>query len=268
MVTDRLYRALGTFPTLQSQLRGIVSRLPHRLRTVERLGQRLIVDPSELAGFYLYYEREYDDFIFQFLETIIDGYSVALDIGANIGVYTCYFAARIPHVDAFEPDELLTAWLHKNLSLNGLVNVSVHQACVGLKSGTVRFLPSQQRNRGIGSITTTEVEGIECPCTCLDDFLQQTDCHGPCLVKMDIEGAEWLAVQGAQTVLGRPGTAIDILLEIHPVEMRRFGGSPKKLRTLLIGLGYSPFAVTPKGLLALSSSEDDYRFWWVSHNPI
>jgi hypothetical protein len=62
-----------------------------------------VVDPSELHGFYLYYEREYDDYTFSFLGDRLAGFARALDIGANIGVCTSFLAARMDKVDAFEP---------------------------------------------------------------------------------------------------------------------------------------------------------------------
>src|SRR5262249_29978945 len=147
-----------------------------------------------------------------------------------------------------------------------LTTVSVHQACVGLESGTVRYFPADDdRNRGSGSIIGPDGGGIERPCICLDDFMPNR--RGPSLIKMDIEGAEWLAVQGARTALAQPGAQIDIVLEIHPLEIRRFGGTAKDLKTLLHDLGYSTAAVTPQGLLALDGSEETQRFWWASRNP-
>ena len=85
---------------------------------------------------------------------------------------------------------------------------------------------------------------------------------------MDIEGAEWLALQGARNMLSLPGTSIDILLEIHPEEIQSFGGSVNALKSLLLELGYAIGAVTPHGSIALDDSAETQRFWWVSRDPL
>jgi len=267
MLTDKLYRSLRTAPMIQAQVRRVVKKLPHRLRIIERFGQRFIIDPSELSGFYLYYEREYDDFVFQFLDNVIQKYSAALDIGANIGIYTCYLAAGIKHIDAFEPDPFLCSWLKRNLAVNSLTNVLVHEACVGSERGSVAFFPANRRNRGTGSMIGTGEGSIERYCIRLDDFLL-TGPKGPCLIKMDIEGAEWLALQGARKLLSLPDASIDILLEVHPQEIQTFGGSVNALKLLLFELGYAVAALTPRGPTALNGSEEVQRFWWVSRDPI
>jgi FkbM family methyltransferase len=266
LLTDRLYRYLGALPTVQAQARRIVKKLPHRLRVVERRGQRLIVDPSELSGFYLYYEREYDDFVFNFFDKIIYGYSTAFDIGANIGAYTCYFAARVDRVIAFEPEPSLCAWLGKNIALNSLTNVVVHEACVGLADGAVDFFPADKRNFGTGNIVAGTGTVIQRPCTSLDK-LMATASFGPSIIKMDIEGAEWLALQGARQVLTRPDLRVDLLIEIHPKEIEGLGGSTQDLRELLLELGYSTMALTPQGLHSFEPSGAEQRFWWVTRQP-
>ncbi len=75
MLTDSIYRSLNSMPELQRQFKRVVLKLPHRQRLVHHFGQQLWVDPSEMHGFYLYYEREYDDYIFNFLSAQATKYS-------------------------------------------------------------------------------------------------------------------------------------------------------------------------------------------------
>ena len=81
MITDKLYRSLSAWPGLQRQFARVVKRLPHRRRQVSRYGQILEIDPSEMAGFYLYYEQDYDNYLFEFLSTQVSKFERALDIG-------------------------------------------------------------------------------------------------------------------------------------------------------------------------------------------
>src|SRR6266487_6593874 len=107
-------------------------------RVIEQRGQRLIVDPTELSGYYLYYEQAYDREVFDFLETVMSDYSRVLDVGAKIGVYTVFFAARVPPVDAFEPVREVVPRLTENIALNRFSNVALHEVCVSGDDGTVQ----------------------------------------------------------------------------------------------------------------------------------
>ena len=86
MLTDNLYRLMRPLPIVQRKFKRVVYKLPHRRRLINRFGQQLWVDPAEMSGFYLYYEQDYDDYVFEFLSTQVSKYSRALDVGANIGI--------------------------------------------------------------------------------------------------------------------------------------------------------------------------------------
>lgn len=263
MLTDTIYRLMRPWKELQRQFKRVLVRLPHRQRVVTRFGQRICVDPSELHGFYLYYEREYDDHIFQFLCRNLSRYRRALDLGANIGVYTLFLAPQMDRVDAFEPEPLVIEKLRANLALNGVRNVVIHETCVGNVSGNIGFDPPGRSNEGIGKVSAGPAVASVRRCTTLDDFLGD-EIKEPCFIKMDVEGAEWLVLQAAQ-VLCRPKVPVAMLVEIHPEEIRRLGGSTAQLRSHLENMGYALHALTASGLHVLNDS--DFRFWWViSHD--
>jgi FkbM family methyltransferase len=263
MISDKFYRALAPLPAIQNQFRRVVKRFPHRLRTIEHFGQRLVVDPSELHGFYLYYEREYDNYIFQFLRERASQYERALDLGANIGIYTAFLAAHIGRVDAFEPDPEVLARLNSNLEINHCRNVQVHATCVGKQTGTVHFLPGNPANQGLGRIVegSHDKTGIV-PSLSLDEFFGGP-VSIPTLLKMDVEGAEWLILQGCGESIGKRTAHVDMLIEIHPNDIGALGGDVNGLRQMLIALGFSIHAVTPEGLSSIEH-DDPSRFWWAS----
>lgn len=261
MVTDSIFKALRLSPNLQRQFKRALVRLPSRRRQVAHFGQRLWVDPTELHGFYLYYEQEYDNYIFSFLENRLATFARVLDIGANIGVYTSFFAARVSEVDAFEPEIGVVPKLRANLQLNGLTQVRIHCTCVANVSGKVNFQPPNKQNEGIGKIAERDT-GIEYPCISLDDFFADSICD-PCLIKLDIEGGEWLALQGARRVLSHPTNLLCLLIEVHPSEIASLGGSVPQLKSLLEGMGYYIYALTPAGLQPLPAGLNA-RFWWAS----
>jgi FkbM family methyltransferase len=261
MITDRLYRSFARAPILQKQLRRIVGRLPHRVREIEHFGQRLRIDPSELAGFYLYYEQEYDDFIFRFLEPKLASFDRALDIGAHYGIYSVFLGARMKRVDAFEPDKKTIRWLHGNLALNGLSTVTVHEKCIAQETGHVSFWTPPETNRGLARIATPGEASAPLASLSLDDFLGGSN-RDSCLVKMDIEGGEWLALKGAQKVWNPPHAPTSLLIEVHPEQIEALGGTVDAFRNTLESMGFTVQGLTPQGLVPLSPATF-VRFWWA-----
>jgi len=259
MLTDTIYRSMRPWKGLQRQFKRVLVRLPHRQRMVTRFGRRMWVDPSELHGFCLYYEREYDDYIFQFLAEHLARYRRALDLGANIGVYTLFLAAHVDYVDAFEPEPVVLPKLRANLALNGVQNVVIHETCVGNVSGNVGFEPPCRSNEGIGRVSADCVGASFRRCITLDDFFGG-EVKEPCFIKMDVEGSEWLVLQAAQALF-RPNVPVAMLIEVHPEEIRRLGGSTGQLGSRLENMGFRVRALTPDGLQSFDGH--DFRFWWA-----
>jgi FkbM family methyltransferase len=216
------------------------------------------VDPSELTGFYLYYEQEYDDHIFDFLAGRLPSFDIAIDIGANIGVYTTFMARYCMRVEAFEPDGSIVAKLQQNLQLNGVSNVTIHAKCVSDVTGLVHFETAPSANSGVGKIAE---RGISLPSINLGEFLTNLE-RRSLFIKMDIEGAEWLAIKGAKNVLRSWRNPLSLLIELHPEEIRRLGGSVSEVRRLLEEIGLTVWSVDSRDL---SPGNDHSRFWWATN---
>lgn len=260
MITDRIYRLSHAFPILNPFFRRLVFKLPHRRRVVEHFGQRLLVDPTEMHGFYLYYEHAYDDYIFEFIKARTSRFSRALDVGANIGIYTVFLAAHFRRVDAFEPDPSNLERLKENLDLNQSANVTVHAVCVGDRIGSVGFTRPVAHNQGIGSIALDRGD-YQVPSTTLDEFFAGHPIL-PTLIKMDIEGAEWLACQGMRRLLTEYAKNVAILLETHPERLPDYGGSVAQLKDFFESHGMQVEALTPQGLQPVAKPDAE-RFWWI-----
>jgi FkbM family methyltransferase len=261
MITDRLYRSLRHWAPLKRLFRRVVRRLPHRQRLVRHFGQMLLVDPSELSGFYLYYEQEYDDGVFRFLSKRLPSFTWAIDLGANIGVYTTFIARFCNKVDAFEPDKRLVSKLKRNLDLNGISNVTIHAKCISDVTGTVHFEASRARNEGVGKIAE---RGILLPSVSLGDFLAKME-RQSLFIKMDIEGAEWLAIKGARDILQSWARPLSILMEIHPDEIGQYGGNVSELRRSLEQIGLTVWSLGSDELHCLYPLDGYSRFWWATN---
>lgn len=125
-----------------------------------------------------------------------------IDAGANIGLYTLLAASIIGprgHIDAFEPAESTANRLIEQIELNKLKNTVVHRVAVSNLNHTVEFgFSAEDATAHIRRDTEIQGHGHLINSIRLDDHL-----HGNiyAMGKMDIEGAEFMALQGAKNML-------------------------------------------------------------------
>ena len=130
---------------------------------------------------------------------------VALDCGANIGIYTLEWARRMEgwgRVLAFEPQERIYYALAGNLALNNLFNAQAINAAVGAKGATIGMpvpdycVPGQFGGlslNGKGEIGQSFWTTANVRLLAIDDIdLPRVD-----FIKLDIEGMEPDALEGA-----------------------------------------------------------------------
>jgi FkbM family methyltransferase len=131
-----------------------------------------------------------------------------IDVGANIGYYTLIAARLVGEtglVHCFEPNDPMRLKLEANIRRNGFGNVVVHAEAVARETGEVEFYASTwDANQGTSSILPGSGRGAmqKVRSVSLDDFVASLAGRRVDLVKMDIEGAELIAIEGGRRVLG------------------------------------------------------------------
>ncbi len=159
-----------------------------------------------------------------------------LDIGANIGYYSLIFAELVGDtgkVYAFEPDPSNFALLCQNIELNDYDNIEPIQKAVS-NDNTVLNLHLCDANYGMHRIYDSICcsEQVEVEAIRLDDFF--ADFKGAInFIKMDIEGAEYAALQGMQQLLTQH-QAVKLLMEFSPAALFEFGIEPQIFLDFLI----------------------------------
>lgn len=127
--------------------------------------------------------------------------SVVLDIGANHGSHTVFFAQHAAFVHAFEPQPFMHRILCTNLILNGLHNVRTHQAGVGVESGQLRMLAFDYSKPGNFGASPLKAQGAGpiVPIVTIDSLRLGT-CS---LIKIDAEGMEREVLRGGYQTIRR-----------------------------------------------------------------
>jgi len=156
-----------------------------------------------------------------------------VDAGANVGFFSIVMSRLVGptgKVIAIEPDPRNAAKLRKNLDINECVNVSVHEQAVSdtCKNPAGKFYihgenGSSSLFEGPEDVVGKLVETVPMVTTTLSAIL---DFEGrkPTLLKMDIEGAELLAMQGCNYKFPF------VISEINEDALKRGGASIDKLR--------------------------------------
>lgn len=172
-----------------------------------------------------------------------------VEVGAHIGYITQFLAELVGpggSVDSFEPSRSNRAYLRENTRELG--NIRIHKEAVSNRNGFAQFYVedlSGQNNSllpqyaGLDSSqkaahVRANIREESVPVTTLDDAIGDSPCH---LVKIDIEGAELMALEGSRNLLRTQ----------RPVIMVEITEKAASVQRLLREHGY--VLVTPDGYL-------------------
>jgi FkbM family methyltransferase len=178
------------------------------------------------------YQKE-EDFFRRYLQPG----DVVIDAGANVGVFTLMFSVlvgREGRVYAVEPHPRICRYLQGNLTLNGTRNVSVFNVALGETDGEAR-LSDYLKDDDVNTVTA-DIRGIQVPIRRLDDLgIAEKSIS---LLKVDVEGYEKYAIEGARGILENVRC---IYFEAVESNCAKFGYGPGELIGKLKGLGYHMF---------------------------
>jgi FkbM family methyltransferase len=175
---------------------------------------------------------------------------ICVDIGGNVGYMSMLFAANAPkgQVHVFEPIELNAALINASAALNGFGNIKVNNVAVGSERGSVKFSVASDSaySSMIATGRSAEAQSIEVPVTTLDEYVASQLLERVDILKVDVEGAENLVIEGAKNLLSdhsrRPRL---VLLELFEDNLKPFGSSVAQCIQRMQSFGYLPHVVLP-----------------------
>lgn len=175
-----------------------VADIEARLKTLESRVEMLTSTASPQWQDPIWYETNVQIALRQLL---LPGDTV-FDVGANIGVISAAMDALVaPHgrVVSFEASPRTLSELYRNLNQSNAFRVSVIHAAVSDVSG--ELLPFfYGAGSPADSLSGSGAPSAYVPSVTLDDYVKKTGLH-PAVVKMDIEGAEAVALRGFTNTL-------------------------------------------------------------------
>lgn len=134
----------------------------------------------------------------EIINSLLEENSVALDIGANIGITSLLLAHKLKkgQVIGFEPGTNLYNTYKLNMEKNNLQNVHPINAAVSSETRTVSF----HENSAYGHIDMSNKER-QITSVRLDDFMMFKGLKNVDFIKIDVEGREWDVLNGAGSLV-------------------------------------------------------------------
>jgi FkbM family methyltransferase len=175
---------------------------------------KLDIDPRECVGITVWHKPD----IFEkkerdiFCENIHPG-TMALDIGANIGVYSLLGAKRGAHVFAIEADPSNAAKLRHHIELNGMeAGVTVFEMAASDKPGSVTIYRNPINSGGSNCFGGSQPVAVQAR------TIDSLDLPPIEICKMDVEGAEARAIVGMKETISR-SPDFKLCVEYNPTLM-------------------------------------------------
>lgn len=189
-----------------------------------------------------------------------------IDVGSNIGTETLLFAKKVGpegKVISFEPLAGNFAVLKKQVELNKLDNVVLHQAALSDTAGKLRFVPPQNEwTTGDGRLLVESAEkqdSIEVETLIVDQLLDARRFSKLRLIAMDCEGAELPVLRGSEKTLKEYSPFI--ILEASPYNLEARGLSCGDLLDFLQARDYSSWEISGKCLRPARRDQSEERNW-------
>lgn len=185
----------------------------------------------------------WDRHVIELLSRYIEPGTVALDIGASLGLWSLPLGRVVRsnsgRLWCFEPNPANIPLLHANLERNGLASVAeVKPVALGSRRGTVRL---GHRESGGGNAAVLALDAgdfVEVPVVPLDDFDFP---HRVSFIKMDVEGFELEVLRGGRQLIARDQPMV--YGEFNATWLRRREADLAAALSSFAALGYHVFAV-------------------------
>lgn len=184
--------------------------------------------------------------VVHFMAHVVQPGDFVVDAGANVGFFTLLLARYVGangSVMAFEPSPNNLHKLQGNILLNKISNVVVHPNALAASAHKLQFYlgrDSGQNSAWRNAVTylgETTVEAIT-----LDSAMGELV---PKLIKLDIEGSEYQALQGARNLLARHPKFI--VMEFNVAALSAMNTSPAEIRMFMHDYGYDLYIFDEHG---------------------
>lgn len=239
---DRLFNYLFTHQKLKKQA-IVVKPLAGNFQ--------INCDTSTWIGGKIVYTGDYEPELKKVFKSLIHSGDQVLDIGANIGFHTLYFAQLVGNkgsVTAFEPVPHNYEVLKINIGLNGFTHINAHPIALSNKKEQIS-IDADVKSNNPGAYNLFKKDGNTLiNCLVGDDVIgnQKVD-----FIKIDVEGYESFVLDGLLETIKK--NQPKIIFEYDKHYHQKTGRSEDYIFSLLASLGYRFKFIHRNGLKNIES---------------
>jgi FkbM family methyltransferase len=227
-------------------------------------GYQVVVRRTDLDfGSGIFESRRYEDHVRQVVRDLVEPGDVVVDVGANVGVIALLAASLVQEegqVVAVEPNPDNVQLLYRGIVLNGYQNITVLPFAASGKRAIFSLTGGTSNTHIIGANATHD--GHLAQSIVLDEALSGLSRLD--FVKMDIEGHEPLALEGARALLKRHKPTL--LIEFNPRCLDIQQCDPAKYVSALLEIHSSARAISSFGDDFVFERPDQLLQFWTKRD--
>jgi FkbM family methyltransferase len=182
--------------------------------------------------------------LFEFVASHVPPGAQVLDVGAFLGIYAI-LESRLSgpggRVVALEPTPWSASIARRHIHYNAGhgAPVTLIEAAAGVAAGRATFYENDEPYvnalaRAVDVTATPRLRDVEV--VTLDDVCDREKLE-PTFIRMDVQGAEWHALQGAREIIRAAGKRLVIVAEMHPQCWPSFGVDARMAIDTIASLG-------------------------------
>jgi FkbM family methyltransferase len=195
-------------------------------------GRPIFCVPGDHIGDSIFVDGLYEGALLQSaFATLLGGFarqfaeSACLDVGANIGNHSVFFADRFARVVAVEPNPIFCLAFRATMALNGLAHVELLECGFGAEAGRLAYQQASAANLGASHFIAAAdpAPAMVYPQFEIrigDEAVESLGISRLGLIKIDVEGLELAVLEGLKRTLSSQDPVV--MFEAHP-EVDRAG---------------------------------------------
>lgn len=214
---------------------------------------KINLDTKNFIDSSIYYTGDYEAYLKKHFKNIIKKGDFILDIGANIGFHTLYFAELTGvsgKVFSFEPIQVNFDALQRNIKLNQFPQITAINKALGNTNSQMKIhIDQQAQNPGAFNLLDSGPKNTVIDCIKGDDFLEQNQIEKINFIKIDVEGFEYEVFKGlSKTIRNSKPT---IIFEYDYNYQHKLHDNPKVIFEFLTQFDYQFFTIDGYGNKAI-----------------
>jgi FkbM family methyltransferase len=229
-----------------------VGRCIATIRTSDKF--RMRVDTQDFIQRTIYLTGVWDEGVAGAVRRVLKPGELFVDVGANVGYFSLLAAQRGARVIAFEPNPECREELAHNIALNGFGDIDVRATGIADRRGQDVLYVESEENLGAGSLKSVSGTPVAVEVDTLDGQLAG---ESPAMIKLDIEGAELMALRGGAQTLKRTRA---VICEVSEFSLRELGGSKEELFATMAEHGFICEIVSPVRRSTHSQYEISFQY--------